>query len=82
MRNDATQGWQEISERLHKAIEGLRKDVTRVEMWATALASFSEPIPDYRPDPKYELGQPVKTEPLAQNDDEKAPENKGRKPPE
>ena len=51
-----TAGWEDISERLHKALEGLRKDVTRVEMWATALASFSQPVPDYRPDPKYELG--------------------------
>jgi hypothetical protein len=76
-----TAGWEDISERLHKALEGLRKDVTRVEMWATALASFSQPVPDYRPDPKYELGQPVETGPLAQNNGKIPPGKERRKPP-
>ena len=67
-------GQAEITERLHDAIDGLRKDATRVEIWATALTSFSQPIPDYRPDPKFELGKPVRTDPLAQNDNENAPE--------
>lgn len=58
----------EINEKLHEAIDGLRKDVTRVEIWATALSTFSQPIPDFRPDPKFELGRPVKTEKLAEND--------------
>jgi|GEM_PF-1635962 len=45
----------EINERLHEALDGLRKDVTRVEIWATALGSFSEPVPDYSPSKKFEL---------------------------
>ena len=35
-------GREEINERLHEAIDGLRKDVTRVEIWATALGTFSQ----------------------------------------
>ena len=50
----------DISKRLQKAIDGLRKDVTRVEVWATALGTFSQPIPDYKPDEKFTLGTPKK----------------------
>ena len=49
-------GREEINDRLHEAIDGLRKDVTRVEIWATALGSFSQPVPDYSPSKKFELG--------------------------
>lgn len=51
------QGAEEINERLQDAIDGLRKDVTRVEVWATALGTFAKPVPDYQPDEKYRLGQ-------------------------
>jgi len=47
---------EEINERLQDAIDGLRKDVTRVEVWATALGTFSKPVPDYQPDEKHRLG--------------------------
>ncbi len=50
-------GRDEINQRLHDALEGLRKDVTRVEVWATALGSFSEPVPEYRPSKEFELSQ-------------------------
>lgn len=63
----------DISDKLRDAIEGLRKDTTRVEIWATALRSFAQPIPDYRPNPKFELGQPVATGSLAEKDSEKQP---------
>lgn len=69
-----------VSERLHKAIEGLRKDVTRVEIWATALFTFSQPIPDYRADPKFELGQPLDTGPLTENEAREEPGKGGEKP--
>lgn len=65
---------------LHEAIEGLRKDVTRVEFWATALHTFTQPIPDYRVDPRFELGQPVDTGPLVENRDRAPPENTDEKP--
>lgn len=74
-------GSENISAKLHEAIEGLRKDVTRVEIWATALSSFSQPVPEYKPDPKFELGQSVNTGSLAENPDQKAPGNEPRKPP-
>ncbi len=63
----------DISEKLHEAIDGLRKDVTRVEIWATALSTFAQPVPDYRPNPKFELGQPVNTGRLAKNDNTEPP---------
>ena len=40
-------GREYVTERLHEAIDGLRKDVTRVEIWATALLTFTQPVPDY-----------------------------------
>ncbi len=57
------------------------KDVTRVEIWATALSTFTQPVPDYRTDPKFELGQPVETGPLAEKPDLERVENAARKPP-
>ncbi len=50
-------GQEEISERLSEAIDELRKDVTRVEVWATALGTFSRPVPDYQPDENHRLGK-------------------------
>ena len=64
---DRKTGRDDVNERLHKAISGLRSNITRVEIWATALFTFSQPIPDYEPDPKFELGQPVKTGRIAGN---------------
>lgn len=48
-------GYENIHKRLHQAIDELRKDVTRVEIWATALWTFATPVPEYRPNPQYEL---------------------------
>ncbi|MET0445770.1 MAG: hypothetical protein ABW151_14440, partial [Pseudorhodoplanes sp.] len=50
-------GQEEINDRLHQAIDELRKDVTRVEIWATALGSFAKPVPEYQPDAKFRLGK-------------------------
>ncbi len=49
-------GQEAIQERLRTALEQLRRDVNRVEIWATALGSFAEPVPDYEPDARYRLG--------------------------
>ena len=32
------------------AIEQVRRDVTKVELWACALNGFSRPVPNYDPD--------------------------------
>jgi hypothetical protein len=40
---------QEISRRLHEALAQLHKDMWRVEVWASALSGFVQPIPDYEP---------------------------------
>lgn len=55
-KDDRSNGQDAINDRLHQAIDELRKDVTRVEIWATALGSFAKPVPDYRPDEKFRLG--------------------------
>jgi hypothetical protein len=52
-RTAATQD--QIRDRLKEAIELLRKDATRVEIWAAALGSFSQPVPTYEPDDRFRL---------------------------
>lgn len=39
----------DINRRLQEAIEGLRKDCLRVEIWASALSGFAQPVPKYDP---------------------------------
>jgi hypothetical protein len=39
----------QIARQLQDAIHELQADVARVELWASALASFMQPIPNYRP---------------------------------
>jgi len=46
---------EEISDRLREAVDGLRKDATRVEIWATALGTFAKPVPEYRPNSSFDL---------------------------
>ncbi len=45
----------QISRRLQESLARLRKDIDRVELWAGALESFSQPIPEYQPTRDYEL---------------------------
>jgi hypothetical protein len=40
----------ELARHLHAAIERVRADMERVEFWADAMTSFSEPVPDYSED--------------------------------
>lgn len=35
--------------RLHEALARLRDDIDRVELWTDALATFTQPVPDYDP---------------------------------
>ena len=45
----------QIAKRLQDAIDELHADVARVELWASALTSFTQPIPDYGASKKTEL---------------------------
>jgi hypothetical protein len=45
----------DIYNRLQEAIDGLRKDLLRVEIWASALHGFSQPVPSYQPDSRFLL---------------------------
>jgi hypothetical protein len=38
-----------IERQLQEAIDRLRADLVRVEIWACALNDFSRPVPDYQP---------------------------------
>jgi hypothetical protein len=50
-----------VDKRLQEAIDQLRTDVVRVELWAYALKAFAEPIPDYVSDGKFALKRSSKT---------------------
>lgn len=73
---DGKTGRDDVNERLHKAIATLRSNITRVEIWATALFTFSQPVPGYEPDPRFELGQRVETGPLTDPEASKHPAGK------
>lgn len=36
-----------VSQNLQKAIDDLRGDITKVEMWADALNGFAQPVAEY-----------------------------------
>jgi hypothetical protein len=38
-----------IVRNLIEALERVREDLDRMELWATALGSFAHPVPEYRP---------------------------------
>jgi hypothetical protein len=38
-----------LARHLHAAIERVRDDMEKVEFWADAMTSFSEPVPEYEP---------------------------------
>jgi hypothetical protein len=44
-----------IEQKLRDAIDTLRADAVRVELWASALSGFARPIPDYEFEEKYRL---------------------------
>ena len=48
-------GGDRISERLQESLARLREDIDRVELWAGALESFSQPIPEYDAAQRYRL---------------------------
>lgn len=51
---DSAQG--HIEGQLREALDTLRTDMTRVELWAYALAAFAQPVPGYEADEKFRLG--------------------------
>ena len=36
-----------VSQNLQRAIEDLRRDIAKVEMWADALNGFAQPVAEY-----------------------------------
>ena len=41
---------QTLTRQLCDSVDGLQKQVEKVEFWASALTGFTQPIPDYDPD--------------------------------
>ena len=46
-----------VSQRLQKAIEELRRDISKVEMWADALNGFAQPVAQYDVAGKHLMGR-------------------------
>jgi hypothetical protein len=46
-----------IVDNLIEALEHLREDLNRVELWVAALGQFQAPVPDYEPSNQYILPQ-------------------------
>jgi len=44
-----------IVRNLIEALQRVHEDLDRMELWAAALSSFQNPIPDYRPGEQYLL---------------------------
>lgn len=44
-----------IVRNLIEALERLREDLDRMEVWAAALGSFQHPVPEYRPSDQHLL---------------------------
>jgi hypothetical protein len=44
-----------IVHNLIDALERLREDLDKVELWATALGHFQHPVPEYQPGSEYML---------------------------
>jgi hypothetical protein len=51
-----------IVRNLIEALERLRQDLDRMELWAAALERFQRPIPDYRPGDQHLLNPDPKLE--------------------
>jgi hypothetical protein len=51
-----------IVQNLMEALEQLRADLDKVELWTAALRCFQEPVPDYQPGDKYILPQATRRE--------------------
>ena len=50
-------GRAKVARNLENAIERLQEDLARIEIWASALGCFSQPIPDYKPGNDFMLPQ-------------------------
>jgi hypothetical protein len=54
---------EKIVRNLQDAVEALRRDMNRVELWAGALSSFTKPIPDYgHGQTRFDLSAPAGTD--------------------
>jgi hypothetical protein len=52
-----------IVRNLIEALERLREDLDRMELWTAALDRFQRPIPDYRPGDQHLLDSQLKPKP-------------------
>jgi len=52
-----------IVHNLIEALERLREDMDKVELWAAALGYFQTPVPEYQPGNRYALPPSPQCEP-------------------
>ncbi|HMK69720.1 MAG TPA: hypothetical protein VK442_01995 [Xanthobacteraceae bacterium] len=50
-----------IVRNLIEALERIREDLDRMELWTAALDCFHHPVPDYRPGDEHLLKPPTKS---------------------
>ena len=62
--SDRDNAQRRVEEQLREAIDTLRTDMARVELWAYALVGFARPVPDYEHE-KFRLGS--KPKPASKN---------------
>jgi hypothetical protein len=53
-----------IVHNLIDALERLRQDLDRVELWTAALGCFQQPVPEYEPNNRYLLSAKSESERL------------------
>jgi hypothetical protein len=49
MAMDEKKATDHVREEIHRALDRVRHDLSRVDILTAALAAFSRPIPDYEP---------------------------------
>ena len=49
---------QHLARRLADSIDRLHKEVEQVELWASAVSGFTQPVPDYDPRANVVVGAP------------------------
>ena len=66
-----------VARQLMDAVDRLQYDIARVELWASALGGFSQPVPEYDP-AKSKLNQFMLPQPAERDDSDASstPESK------
>jgi hypothetical protein len=64
----AEQAEETIVHNLIEALERLRQDLDRVELWTAALGCFQQPVPEYEPGDRYLLSSKLAAKVSSESD--------------